>query len=323
MSGVSYKRYQLLMPLFCVLCTGCYRRARLIKKNISISYNAPTRRSIQKKISSDERPVITVWIHGTKFMRSDTYKKVFNGMPDIKHIKDFPSAHKVQFHMQLLHRDAPDLFDYNSLYLFGWSGRLSAHERYWAALILYQKLSALQQIYKQKFGVDPIIRLVTHSHGGNVALNLARIHALRKDSLIIDSLVLLACPVQHETKELVKSHLFKKIYALYSSLDMVQVMAPEFMYRMRDNEGSIIASCLRWIPFSHRCFDAHMPVRQAWVKINGHAIAHTSFTTTKFLRTLPLLLKTLDELYEEHGPVIESGEKEVLLHVKSRCKSCM
>jgi hypothetical protein len=225
--------------------------------------------------------------------------------------------------MQLLNRDAPALFDYNSLYLFGWSGRLSTQERYWAALILYQKLIALQHTYKQKFGIDPVIRLVTHSHGGNVALNLARIHMLRKDSLTIDTLVLLACPVQHETKELVHSHLFKKIYALYSSLDMVQIMAPEFMYRMRNNDGSIIGSCLRWIPFSHRCFDAHMPVRQAWIKINGHAITHTSFTTTKFLRTLPQLLETLDELYMEHRSSLERGEKELLLHIHSRCKSCL
>jgi hypothetical protein len=305
------------------MCMGCYRKARIIKKNISVSYISPTRKSIQKKMPVVERPVINVWIHGTKFMRCETYKKVFNGMPDIKHVKDFPSAHKIQFHMRLLNRDAPHIFDYNSLYLFGWSGRLSTHERYWAALILYQKLVALRQHYRQKFNVDPIIRLITHSHGGNVALNLARIHALRKDTLSIDALVLLACPVQYETKKLVESDLFKKRYALYSSLDMVQVMAPEFVYRMRDDEGSIIGSCLRLLPFSERCFDAHMPVRQAWIKINGHAITHASFTTTKFLRTLPQLLETLDELYEEHQSVLETGEREILLHIHSRCKSCL
>jgi pimeloyl-ACP methyl ester carboxylesterase len=221
--------------------------------------------------------------------------------------------------MQLLNRDAPELFDYNSLYLFGWSGRLSAHERYWAATILYQKLTVLAESYQRKFGVSPIIRLVAHSHGGNVALNLAQIHKARKGPFSIDTLVLLACPVQHETRELVCSDLFIKIYAFYSSLDMVQVLAPEFIYKMRNEEGSVIGSCLRLIPFSNRCFASDMPVRQAWIKINGHGIMHGGFTTTKFLRTLPALLDTVDELYEEHACVLCKGKKELLLHVKSRC----
>lgn len=318
--------YRVLVTLLCVLLPGCYHRARLIKKKIMITYESPTRYSITqaKNSTTVERPIVTVWIHGTKFMRSDTYKKVFNGIPDIKHIKEFPSAHKVQLPMQLLHRDAPDLFDYNSLYLFGWPGRLSAHERYWAATILYKKLVALSRSYEKKFGVAPSIRLVTHSHGGNVALNLARIHKLRRGNgaLSIDALVLLACPVQHETKELVHSHLFKKIYAFYSSLDMVQVLAPEFLHKMRNDEGSVIGSCLRWIPFSNRCFAAHVPVRQAWIKINGHSITHGGFTTSKFLRTLPALLKAVDELYEEHGDELCKGKKEILLHVRSRCNHC-
>jgi len=311
-----------LVPLLCLILSGCYHRARLIKKKVSINYSIPKRRLIQKQIQfSEERPVITIWIHGTKFMRSDTYKRVYNGMPDVKHIREFPSAHKIQFHMQLLHRDAPELFDYNSLYLFGWSGRLSAHERYWAAVVLYQKLAALSQKYHQKFGMLPRIRLVAHSHGGNVALNLARIHKARKDNFDIDSLILLACPVQQETKELVNSDFFKKIYAFYSSLDMVQVLAPEFVYRMRDDEGSVIGRCLCWIPFSNRCFAPSMPVRQAWVKINGHGIMHSGFTTSKFLRTLPTLLKMVDEIYDEHECELCCGKKEVLLHVRSRCRN--
>ncbi len=310
--------------LVCLICSGCYHRARVIKKRVTVTYDMPTRQLVKKTdtTSVSEAPAITVWIHGTKFTRSDTYRRVFNGIPDVKHIKDFPSEHGIQFHMQLLDRDACELFDYNSLYLFGWSGRLSTHERYWAAVILYQKLAALYESYRKEFGVAPRIRLVTHSHGGNVALNLARVHKLRKDQLEIDSLVLLACPVQYETKSLVENNFFKKIYAFYSSLDMVQVLAPEFMHRMRDKEGSIVGSCLRWIPFSNRCFEPTTCVRQAWIKINGHAIMHSSFTHSKFLRTLPKLLEAVDQSYEEHNEELCSGQKELLLQVKSRCVSC-
>jgi pimeloyl-ACP methyl ester carboxylesterase len=267
-------------------------------------------------------PVITVWIHGTKFVRSDTYRRVYNGIPDVKHINEFPSEHAIQFQMCLLDRDAPTLFGYNNLYLFGWSGRLSTHERYGVAAILYQKLAVLAESYQQKHGKEPCIRLVTHSHGGNVALNLARIHKKQKAQFTIDTLVLLACPVQHETKKLAESNFFNKVYAFYSSLDMVQVMAPEFVYRMRNDEDSIIGSCLRWIPFSHRCFEARSCVRQAWIKMNGHGLMHSSFAHVKFLRTLPHLIKAVDELYQEHGKALYKGKKELLLHVRSKCVNC-
>lgn len=314
----------LLWIMLCLLGTGCYHRARVIKKNINVTYDIPLRHALKKRRvhSTPEEPTITVWIHGTKFTRSDTYKRVFNGIPDIKHIKEFPSEHGIQFHMQLLDRDAHELFDYNSLYLFGWSGRLSTHERYWAAVILYQKLAGLSESYKQKFGKVPQIRLVTHSHGGSIALNLARVHKLRKAQFEIDTLVLLACPVQHETKNLVESSLFKKIYAFYSSLDMVQILAPEFMHRICDDEGSIVGSCLRWIPFSNRCFEPSVYVRQAWIKINGHALVHSSFTQSKFLRVLPKLLKMADKAYEEHHDQLCNGHRELLLHVKAQRVNC-
>lgn len=321
----DYFKLALVFWVFvCLICSGCFRRARVIKRKLFVTYNMPIRQMLKKPelLPAEDTPVITVWIHGTKFTRSDTYRRVFNGMPDIKHINEFPSEHAIQFHMQLLHRDAPQLFDYNSLYVFGWSGRLSTHERYCASVILYQKLVALYESYTQKYGKSPRIRLVTHSHGGNVALNLARVHKLRNDQLEIDSLVLLACPVQYETKVLVESMFFKKIYAFYSSLDMVQVLAPDFVLRKRDQEGSIVGSCLRWIPFSNRCFEPKARVRQAWIKINDHAIMHSSFTHSRFLRTLPHLLKAVDELYDEHHVALSDGKKELLLHVKSRCISC-
>jgi hypothetical protein len=310
-----------LWILASLLCSGCYHRARVLKKRISVHYDIPQRHILNKnkKHADATDPSITVWIHGTKFMRSDTYKRVYNGIPDIKHINEFPSEHGIQFQMQLLDRDASVLFRYDDLYLFGWSGRLSTHERYWAAVILYQKLTMLYELYTQKYGKAPRIRLVTHSHGGNVALNLARIHKARKASFEIDTLVLLACPVQHETKTLAENIFFKNVYAFYSSLDMVQVLAPEFVHRMRDDEDSVVGSCLRWIPFSTRCFECKSRVRQAWIKINGHAIMHSSFTRTQFLRTLPQLLKTVDELYAEHGTILCRGERELLLHVRSKC----
>lgn len=311
-----------LLVALSFLCSGCYHRGRVIKKKVTMSYDLPQRNNLKSKKqcrNGDDDPVITVWIHGTKFTRSDTYRRVYNGVPDVKHIKEFPSEHGIQFQMKMLDRDAHEIFCYENLYLFGWSGRLSTHERYWAAVILYQKLTMLCETYKQKHGKVPRIRLVTHSHGGNIALNLVRVHKARKAELEIETLVLLACPVQHETKKLAESCFFKKVYAFYSSLDMVQVLAPEFMHKMRNDEDSVVGSCLRWIPFSNRCFESDSRVRQAWIKVNGHAIMHSSFTRAHFLRTIPRLIDAVDELYETHAEDLCNGTKEVLLHVRSKC----
>jgi hypothetical protein len=308
----------LMLPF---LLSSCMHRSHLIKKTVCVEYKAPTRKSLEQATECIISPSITVWIHGTKFMRSETFKQVYNGMPDMKKLSDFPPKHKIQFHMKMLDRDAPELFNYNSLYLFGWSGKLSVRERYWVALILYQNLCALSDSYKAKHGVVPTINLVTHSHGGNVALNLARIHKMRNAELAIDTLVLLACPVQSETKDLAGNPFFKKTYVFYSALDMIQLLAPEFVCNMRDDEGSIIGHCSRFIPFSERCFDNNEHVKQAWIKINSHAIVHSTFTTTRFLRTIPTLLATVDELYEEYNEDLICGNKELLLNVMSRCQS--
>jgi pimeloyl-ACP methyl ester carboxylesterase len=319
----------LLVPLLFLL-PACTHHCQLIKKNVSVCYKNPPRittatgkniklPTLAEQEASKKFPNITVWIHGTKFVRNDMFKITFNGVPDIKHIRDCPAAHRLQYHMRLLDRDAPSLFAYDSLYLFGWSGRLSTRERYWAALILYQKLCVLSDEYKKEHGVEPCIRLITHSHGGNVALNLARIHKQRKGELNIDMLVLLACPVQRETQDLAFDPLFKRIYALYSSLDMVQILAPEFIYNMRNDDGSIIGKCLRLLPFSDRRFTRTAPVRQAWVKFNGTALMHSKFTSTYFLRTLPTLLQELDGIYDQHFAQLIQECKEVLLHIKSHC----
>jgi len=55
----------------------------------------------------------------------------------------------------------------------------------------------------------PKVTLISHSHGGNVALNLAAI-AEKESPLSIERLILLACPVQQETAALVDAPMFKK-----------------------------------------------------------------------------------------------------------------
>ena len=40
---------------------------------------------------------------------------------------------------------------------------------------------------------------------------------------------MMACPVQAKTMECIKDPMFKRIYSLYSSLDFVQILAPQMV----------------------------------------------------------------------------------------------
>ncbi len=63
----------------------------------------------------------------------------------------------------------------NLFYLFGWSGYLSQKRRRSEAIRLYNQLAEEIQLFKNN-GINPKIRILSHSHGGNLVLNLAGIH---------------------------------------------------------------------------------------------------------------------------------------------------
>ncbi|MBD3231853.1 hypothetical protein GF322_04290 [Candidatus Dependentiae bacterium] len=68
----------------------------------------------------------------------------------------------------------------NNFYTFGWSGLISQQRRRKEAIRFYNQLSKEIEKYKQK-GINPKIRIICHSHGGNLALNLAGIKNVIKN----------------------------------------------------------------------------------------------------------------------------------------------
>lgn len=59
-------------------------------------------------------------------------------------------------------------------YTFGWNGLMSQTARLKEALRLYNALEFEQHRFRTQ-GINPSIRIIAHSHGGNVAMNLAAI----------------------------------------------------------------------------------------------------------------------------------------------------
>jgi len=143
-------------------------------------------------------------------------------------------------------------------YTYGWSGLLSQKSRRIESIKFYNKLSTEIEKLKQS-GINPKIRIIAHSHGGNLVANIAAI-TLRQaqgdrelkttkqmQNLIsslpskknakkkwyykptsaiskIDELILFGTPIQPETDYLFSSATFKKVYNFYSEADVIQTL---------------------------------------------------------------------------------------------------
>lgn len=106
--------------------------------------------------------------------------------------------------------------------LFGWSGLLSQKARKDSGFELYKALINYQKEQRLNGKKDARIRLITHSHGGNVALWLAEAEAIYQEGLTIETLVMLGAPIQEETAQYIASPVFSSIFLGYSTGDSVQ-----------------------------------------------------------------------------------------------------
>jgi hypothetical protein len=257
-----------------------------------------------------DAPDITIWIHGTLIIYTPSYHKIFGDKACMLHINDFPEGHHFREIAETIAHHDPEHFPLKEFYVFGWSGKLRQQEREKAAAILHQEIITLRDQYEKKYGRTPTIRIIAHSHGGNVALSMAKIKSLlRQDSegqapqspLIIKSLILLACPVQDRTKHLICTPMFNHVYSLYSSFDLVQIIAPQIRrlctkYECPHKHHKYHYSIM---PFSNRTFPTYSHLTQAKVKINDLPISHTKFSCKQFVALLPTILRKLDSWHEE------------------------
>lgn len=278
---------------------------------------------------------ITIWIHGTKpqhIVPKPLSKLHIERLHKFTHCE--PGLHRAQtldtslHHYQLaktLHEQDSVQFPWETLYVFGWSGMLSPSERLKAAQDLQQAIAGLIEEYERIYHQKPSLRLITHSHGGNVALHLAELEDQEHPSFIIDELVLLACPVQKLTAPLIKSKMFKKIYSLHSHLDMVQIADPQglasikkvidklFMVKSMDQLTDMLRSIEKEPFFSERHFDSSPNLLQIRSKIGARDPLHIEFLLNPFVTKLPKILKFLHTL----NPAEVNYKQEMLLDITS------
>lgn len=179
---------------------------------------------------------VTIWVHGTRpsavlpFLSNNDklQKKIDNSVPRKKGLRlfsDLKPTGKTHALLKALSSASPAQFPLDSLYSFGWSGDLSVAARKDAAEQLWASIKLLTVNLKNRYGTLPPITLITHSHGGNVALHMA--HVQDDNSIHLARTILLACPVQKETSHYAQDPLFGMVYSIHSHVDMVQILDPQ------------------------------------------------------------------------------------------------
>lgn len=275
-----------------LLCATPACTRRTLKKRLHLS---PKELSVSINKTNYNAPPITVWIHGTRFVRRSFFYGFFKGTPCLRLAKELGTDYHLHHVTRALSKASPNEFPLDTFYLFGWSGKLNVQERTTAAQHLHAELNRIVADYEMQYNCHPHIRIITHSHGGNIALNMAEFKKSDDALQRVNELILLACPVQHNTRKYVEDPLFKKTYSFYSSIDVAQVIAPQFTHKIHSRKGRI-RSEIHWPPVSSRRFQAHPKLIQARVKLNGRALFHTEFSAPHFAHLLPHILHATEAL---------------------------
>ena len=230
----------------------------------------------------DAGQTITVIVHGTK--PPERVAHVFNVVhkffytPQGLHTATLvDNSYRFGKIVRMLNESDPREFPLENVYLFGWSGALSPQERREAAERLYDGLREVLRGYP----ATTKVRVITHSHGGNVVLNLPLVQKDKPFRIIVDELVLLACPVQQQTAENLKNPMFREIIACYSKNDILQIIDLQGMHKENESQrkhGSL---------FSKRRFKKQDNLVQARIKSRGWDLAHIEFLLPHFIKKLP------------------------------------
>ncbi|MFA5074845.1 MAG: hypothetical protein WC436_01965 [Candidatus Babeliales bacterium] len=225
-----------------------YNKIKLSILFLIISICKNTASDSQNNLCQTKDYNITIFIHGTilpspntRFKGHHKYQPINSlGLvkiePDKEILKKEPTylsvTKKIIKNYDLIEKSVEQNIKNNSdqaFYTFGWDGKLSKKSRLnWAKDLYKQIINETEKISKnfldKKIDSKINITILAHSHGGNVALNLAEAEKEFCKNIKIKKLVLLGTPVQTETKNFINSPIFEKIYNIYSSGDMMQVI---------------------------------------------------------------------------------------------------
>jgi hypothetical protein len=300
----TMKTIKILFLSSLTILASCGSRQSRIKRAVTITTKPANLTTTQP---TPNQQAITIWIHGSCTLRPiSTF--IHACPPGLHKIANLPTYYRLQSLAYTLAQANPIRFPLEHFYAFGWPGDLNFEQRKNEAKKLYAELKNLTAIYTEHYGVKPTLRIITHSHGGNVCLNLARAQE-PDDGIVIEEAILLASPIQHDTSGLAEHPIFKKIYSLYSTFDTLQVADPQGLYDIPSNTK-------HQLKFSERRFPDYPNVHQAHLRINDHGLMHLAFIMSSFIKILPKILDELDR-WEHEAPHMKTPKTERILAIKT------
>ena len=176
------------------------------------------------------RKQVTILVHGTGAGYKVRLGKSVRYCPEgLNHLKPGMDAGSYYFTKQKALSQDSARFDKDHFYVFGWSGKLGFQVRKNAGKRLAEQLAELLNSYKEKYTVYPNVRIITFSHGGNVALQIAEFSDLLPQELSAE-LIMFGSPIQAYTEKFIYSGSFKKVYNIFSKNDVVQRIDPQNLY---------------------------------------------------------------------------------------------
>lgn len=238
-----------------------------------------------------EEHVITIWIHGTRLLFSRVVKPISYCRKGLHRPDELPDYYQLKVITRALQEFSHERFGSDHVYLFGWSGKLSFEAREEAGKELHSEILRVIRMYKRTHKVTPKIKIITHSHGGNVLFECIEHEHMVQGGLVFDECIILACPVQQKTAHLITSPVIKKAYSLFSTMDTIQVLDPQGIYKEAQKPSPLL---------SERLFPHADNVRQVQIKTHLRGFMHIDFVRKFFVEKLSKTLDVIDAYHEDH-----------------------
>lgn len=190
-------------------------------------------------------PTITIFIHGSrsaiKYILPKRYQSKF-GLHSVQEYEN--DSHYFELAKIFEQKDSKK-YKKEDFYIFGWNGEVSFRVRKNLAQNLYGQMKKISHFYTEKSGQVPKFQIITFSHGGNIALQLAEF--LSDNDTMKLELTLIGCPIQATTESMVNHPSFEKVSVISSRGDLIQCADPHNLYGIKRDKKTKI--------FSRRFFD--------------------------------------------------------------------
>ena len=236
----------------------------------------------------------TILVHGTRLMSKSIEGIMLCTKEGLHPMSSIENKYIEKQDARILDKVSPEQFPIASSFFFGWSGELSYAERSKWGAKLYKVIKSL----KSK---DPTahIRIVTISHGGNVALAMAQEWNKEKGTIkpVVDELVMLCSPIMNTSEDWAESALFKSIFHLYSHMDLIQTGDPLWAQSKRHDLDKNLKKPRRRFrkktlsPLPNKLRQANISMSP---KLKHLGVGHTTFFYPEyFMKHLPRILKEM------------------------------